>query len=88
MTAHSEQDQREGCLAAGMDDFVSKPIETTDLEHVIEVRNYTEAAGVVMALKRGISLQSLARPLQTFRHKETVVEPEFIPAYAEAMVAQ
>lgn len=62
--------------------------EKLDLKHVVAVRNYTEAAGVVMALKRGLSLESLARPLQTFRHKEAVVEPEFIPAFAEAMVAQ
>lgn len=42
------------------------------LNDVIEVRNYAEAAGVVLALKAGISLESISRPLQTFRfHKET-----------------
>jgi hypothetical protein len=42
------------------------------LNDVIEVRNYAEAAGVVLALKAGISLESISRPLQTFRfHEET-----------------
>lgn len=62
--------------------------EKLDLKNVIEVRNYTEAAGVVMALKRGLSLQSVARPLKTFRHKEDLIEPEFIPAFAGTVIAQ
>ncbi len=37
-------------------------------EKVVEVRNYAEAAGVIMALKRGISLESITRPLKTLRH--------------------
>jgi hypothetical protein len=38
------------------------------LKNVIEVRNYAEAAGVVLALKRGIHLETITRPLKTFRH--------------------
>jgi len=38
------------------------------LNGVIEVRNYAEAAGVVLALKKGISVESISRPLQTLRH--------------------
>jgi len=37
------------------------------LGNIIEVHNYAEATGVVMALKQGISLESLYRPLQTIR---------------------
>jgi hypothetical protein len=33
------------------------------LENVIEVESYLEAAGVVLALRRGISLESLRRPI-------------------------
>ena len=33
--------------------------------HVIEVENYAEAAGVIQALRAGISLQSIYRPLAT-----------------------
>lgn len=38
------------------------------LRNVIEVRNYAEAAGVVLALKKGIHLETITRPLKTFRH--------------------
>jgi len=37
--------------------------------NVIEVRSYAEAAGVLLALKRGISLESIRRPLPTHRHR-------------------
>jgi hypothetical protein len=37
------------------------------LGNVIEVHNYAEATGVVIALKQGISLESISRPLQTIR---------------------
>lgn len=37
------------------------------LRNVIEVENYTEAAGVLLALKTGISLSSIYRPLDTLR---------------------
>jgi hypothetical protein len=38
-----------------------------NLKNVCEVSNYAEAAGVVLALKRGIALTSLRRPLSTIR---------------------
>ncbi len=37
------------------------------LDQAIEVNNYFEAAGVIQALKHGISLQSINRPLSTLR---------------------
>lgn len=39
-----------------------------ELPEVIEVRNYAEAAGVILALKKGLALESIARPLQTLRY--------------------
>jgi hypothetical protein len=36
--------------------------------NVIEVGNYLEAAGVLLALRKGISLGSVRRPLPTLRH--------------------
>ncbi|HEX8145223.1 MAG TPA: DUF3326 domain-containing protein [Pyrinomonadaceae bacterium] len=38
------------------------------LSNVLEVRNYAEATGVLMALRKGVSLESIARPFKTFRY--------------------
>jgi len=39
------------------------------LDNVIEVHNYAEAAGVILALSKGINLEALSRPLTTLRYK-------------------
>jgi uncharacterized protein DUF3326 len=44
------------------------PGEKLGLNNVIEVDNYVEAAGVLLALRKGIHLQSVRRPLPTLRH--------------------
>jgi hypothetical protein len=41
------------------------------LSDVIQARTYAEAAGLIMALRHGISLPSIARPLKTLRRQTT-----------------
>ncbi|HEX5759347.1 MAG TPA: DUF3326 domain-containing protein [Thermoanaerobaculia bacterium] len=53
-----------------------------DLENVIEVGNYAEAAGVLLALRRGIALHSLVRPLATLRHPLRTLDAAQGPAEA------
>ncbi len=62
------------------------------LDSVIEVENYAEAAGILLALRKGINLETIRRPLLTLRHAtepvkiadlltaETNQEPELISA--------
>jgi CheY-like chemotaxis protein len=42
LTANALQDDREQCLAAGMNDFITKPIRLADLDAVIR-RNFPRA---------------------------------------------
>jgi CheY-like chemotaxis protein len=66
MTAHAMEGDRERCLAAGMDDYLSKPLRTDDLDAVLARWVHAPEPAV---MDRSI-LRSLARDLGD----ETVVE--------------
>ena len=42
-----------------------------NLKNVYEVHNYLEAAGMIQALRKGISIDTLHRPLETLRMVES-----------------
>jgi CheY-like chemotaxis protein len=52
MTANAMQGDREECIAAGMDDYISKPVQRNDLQAAIE------RAGVL------VGAQTMGTPLQ------------------------
>jgi hypothetical protein len=59
-----------------------------ELPGVFEVGSYAEAAGLVLALRQGISLESLTRPLATLRFASAAAEAAPVePAPARAAVA-
>jgi hypothetical protein len=62
--------------------------ERLRLEHVIPVTSYAEAAGVLLALREGLALQSLARPLGTLRYASSqAVSPRLVEATASEAIA-
>jgi len=72
MTAHAMKGDRERCLAAGMDSYISKPIRTTELSRLLD--GFTGRGGILAPPSEtppiGAEIPDMKIALENFDHDE------------------
>jgi CheY-like chemotaxis protein len=90
MTANAMQGDRDSCIAAGMDDYISKPIETAELQRLLQ--RYVAGAVIEPEQRVNQRVDTLNEPLAAsgFDYDLALAESdqEVVDIIAEAFVDQ
>jgi two-component system, sensor histidine kinase and response regulator len=81
MTAHALAGEREKCLAAGMNDYLSKPVKPNELEAMLDRwRMTSESASALSEANAPVTLTDVLDPavLESFRHLQREGSPSLV----------
>ena len=87
MTANAMQSDRERCLAAGMDDYLSKPIKAQELQQILQ--HFSSPSGQLLQSQPAqLALAASAATAFDYAHAMTLVDQDVLHIIAQAFVNQ